>query len=298
MRTKLIKPIGYCYGVTNAINFSIDVKNKHEDKNVYIFGLLIHNKEIIPYLEKYNIHTIDTSKINMIERLNKFTCDDVVIFTAHGHKKEYEEILKKNNVIYYDAVCPIVQKNIDLILNTDKDIIYIGKSNHPESEVCRSLKSNVHFYDTSEGFDFSKKLNSPIVINQTTLSFLELHDIHQNILSHYNDALIHDEICNATRIRQENINSIPNECDLLIVVGDKKSSNSTRLFELALKLHPNKTVLFIENIHELKEYSLNEYNFAYITSGTSTPMNLINEINNFLLNLWLSDIIYVVKINI
>lgn len=284
MQTRLLKPIGYCLGVTNAINFAIKVKHKHEDKNVYIFGLLIHNKEIIPFLEKHNIYTIDTSAINPIKRLEEFTCNDVVIFTAHGHKKEYENILKRSNVIFYDAVCPMVKKNIDLILNTDSDIIYIGKENHPESEVCRTLKNNVYFYDTSKGFDYSLKLEKPLVLNQTTLSFLELHNIHKEILSHYKNAFIYDEICDATRVRQENIMSIPDECDLLIVVGDKKSSNSNRLFEIALKLYPNKKVLFVENIEELKQSNLKNYKCAYITSGTSTPINLINEINNYLSN--------------
>ena len=72
MNVLLSKPIGYCYGVTNAINIAKNIKNKHQDKNVYIFGLLIHNKEIVPYLESFGIKTIDTSNIDVEDSLSKF----------------------------------------------------------------------------------------------------------------------------------------------------------------------------------------------------------------------------------
>lgn len=282
MNVLLSKPIGYCYGVTNAINIAKNIKNKHQDKNVYIFGLLIHNKEIVPYLESFGIKTINTENIDIEDRLNKFTSDDVVIFTAHGHKKKYEDILKANNVTFYDAVCPRVQDNINLILNSKQDIIYIGKSNHPESEVCKSLTNKLHFYDIKEGFDFSKNLINPLVLNQTTMSFIEIKHIHEEILNHYKDAEIHNEICDASRLRQENIKLIPNECDLIIVVGDKKSSNSNKLFEVASLLHKDKLVLFVETYKDLLNYDLRKYKNAFITSGTSTPMNLIIEVKKYL----------------
>ena len=282
MNVLLSKPIGYCYGVTNAINIAKNIKNKHQDKNVYIFGLLIHNKEIIPYLESFEIKTIDTSNIDVENRLNKFTSDDVVVFTAHGHKKHYEEILRNNNVTFYDAVCPRVQDNINLILNAKQDIIYIGKSNHPEAEVCKSLSDKLYFYDIKDGFDFNIKLNKPLVLNQTTMSFIEIKHIHEEILSHYQDAEIHNEICDASRLRQENIKLIPKECDLVVIVGDKKSSNSNKLYEVALSLHKDKLVLFVETYKDLLNYDLRNYKNAFITSGTSTPMNLINEVKKYL----------------
>jgi 4-hydroxy-3-methylbut-2-enyl diphosphate reductase len=62
------------------------------------------------------------------------------------------------------------------------------------------------------------------------MSFIEIKHIHEEILKHYKDAEIYNEICDASRLRQENIKLIPNECDLIVVVGDKKSSNSNKLF--------------------------------------------------------------------
>lgn len=285
MKVSLLKPIGYCNGVIHSINYAIKIKNRHPDKNVYVFGMLIHNKEIIRYLESYDIRTIKTENENEEQLLSSFSKDDVIIFTAHGHPKKHEEILNKNEVTFYDAVCEKVQQNIDIILNSNQDIIYIGKSGHKEAEVCKTLKGNVHFYDITNGFDFTKVLNKPIVINQTTLSFLELKEIHDNILNHYKDAIINNEICNATRVRQENIKNIPSDCDLVIVVGDRTSSNSNKLYEIAKSIHQDKTVLFVENVLELKNYNLNNYSYATITSGTSTPISLIKEIEEFLSNL-------------
>lgn len=284
MNVELIKPIGYCYGVINAINFAIKIKHKHQEKNVCVFGLLIHNEEIIKFLESYNIYTINTENINIEEKLETFTSDDVVIFTAHGHKKEYEVILRKNNVLFYDAVCPRVQDNIDTILSYKKDIIYIGKSTHPEAIVCKSLK-DIHFYDIDKGFYYPKNLVEPLVLNQTTLSFLEIEKIHQDIIKNYPDATIKNEICDASRIRQENIKKIPDTCDLIMVVGDIRSSNSNKLYEIAKEVHPNKTVLFVENANELTKYNLNKFKNTFITSGTSTPIEIINQIYNYLTNL-------------
>ena len=148
-----LKPYGYCYGVTNAIKIIEQVKNKHLDKNVYVFGMLVHNNDVVKYLESKNIITIDTTKINKLERLREFTSDDVVVFTAHGHIKEYENILKDNDVIYYDATCKNVLKNMQLIKEYSKDyqIIYIGKMNHPETEACLSISDNIILYDINNG---------------------------------------------------------------------------------------------------------------------------------------------------
>ena len=158
MHVELIKPIGYCYGVIHAINFAKKIKEKHQDQNVYIFGMLVHNQEVVNELEELDIHTIDTTNIDIIDKLNSFNNNDVVIFTAHGHPKYYEDILNEKNIIYYDAVCPRVSKNIELIENYEADIIYIGKSKHPETEACLSIKDNVYLYDIKSGFNFNGTL--------------------------------------------------------------------------------------------------------------------------------------------
>ena len=96
----LLKPIGHCFGVLKAIEIAKETRKKYVDKNIYVFGLLVHNEEVVKELESNDIKTIEMNEDNAIDILNKFTSNDVVIFTAHGHPEIYEDILRKNHVTY------------------------------------------------------------------------------------------------------------------------------------------------------------------------------------------------------
>ena len=277
----LLKPIGHCFGVLKAIEIAKETKKKYLDKNVYVFGLLVHNEEVVKELDKLGIKTIEMNEDSAIELLNRFTSDDVVIFTAHGHPLVYEEILKKNNVTYVDATCSKV-KNCFNIIKEAKEVIYIGKSHHPETVAALTMNKNAYLYDVKNGFDYSLvKTKDPLVINQTTLSFLELNEIHQDIKNKIPGALFNEEICNATLLRQKAINELNDDVDTLIIVGSKKSSNTMKLYEIAKSVHPNKQIILVNNVDELKEYHLSFKN-AVITSGTSTPFTTIAKIKDYL----------------
>ena len=88
----LLKPIGHCFGVIKAIEIAKEAKHKHQDKNVYVFGLLVHNEEVVKELDKIGVKTIEFNQDNASEKLKQFDKNDVVIFTAHGHPLEYETI--------------------------------------------------------------------------------------------------------------------------------------------------------------------------------------------------------------
>ncbi len=286
MKVIELKPYGYCYGVMNALDIIKRVKNKHIDKKIYVFGMLVHNNDVVKYLENENINTIDTTNIDKIERLKKFGCNDVVVFTAHGHNKEYEEILKENGVIYYDATCSNVLKNMKIIEEHAKDsqIIYIGKKNHPETEASLSISENVVLYDIKEGIDYSLiKSDRIVVTNQTTLSILEIDFIHQEIKKRYPNALFIDEICSQTKIRQLNILNCKENVDLVIIIGSVHSSNTEKLFKLSNEKFKNALVLKVENLLDLKKYDIKGCHNCLITSGTSTPLTSILEIKEYLM---------------
>ena len=86
----LLKPVGHCFGVINAIKLAKEVKEKYQDKNVYVFGLLVHNEEVVKELESLDIKTVEVNQETAVDRLKQFTSDDIVIFTAHGHPDQYE----------------------------------------------------------------------------------------------------------------------------------------------------------------------------------------------------------------
>ena len=145
------------------------------------------------------------------------------------------------------------------------------------------MNNNAHLYDISGApFDYTKaKNNNPLVINQTTLSFLELNNIHQEIKAKLPMAIFHDEICNATLLRQQAIKDLNDDIETIIIVGSKKSSNTMKLYDLAKSIHPNKQILLVNNVDELKKQSL-KFNNVVIASGTSTSIETINQIKEYL----------------
>ena len=145
------------------------------------------------------------------------------------------------------------------------------------------MNKHAYLYDISGApFDYTQlKSKEPLVINQTTLSFLELESIHQEIKAKLPSAIFHDEICNATLLRQQAIKELKDDIDTIIIVGSKKSSNTMKLYDLAKSIHPNKQTILVNNVDELKKQSL-KFNNVVIASGTSTSIETINKIKEYL----------------
>ena len=280
----LLKPIGHCFGVLKAIEIAKVTKQKYKDKNVYVFGLLVHNEEVVKSLENLGIKTVEMNEENALDLLNKFNKDDVVIFTAHGHPEAYEKVLKNNGVTFVDATCKKVKDCFNVIKDAE-EVIYIGKSHHPETVAALTMNKNTHLYDIISGFNFAElKTDHPLVINQTTLSFLELESIHQDIKNRLPNAIIYDEICDATLLRQRAIEKIDDDIDTIIIVGSKRSSNTMKLYDIAKKAHPNKQIVMVASEEELISQNI-KFKNASIASGTSTPYETIAKIKEYLENL-------------
>lgn len=285
MKVYVTNPHGYCLGVINAISEVTKLRKNNPTSKIYIFGMLVHNKDVKDYLENKDIITIsDTSDYrSVIDSLEK---DSFLVFTAHGHQKEIEDYALSKGLKVIDTTCPRVKENLNLIikeLNEGNDVIYIGKNNHPETIAALSLGKNVYLYEQGKDFDYNQlKSISPLVINQTTLSHLDLIDIHKDIVLHLNKAKIVDEICDATKVRQIAVKNIPSDVSLIIIVGGKESSNTLKLYEIAKKTHPNAKVIKILNITELNKNDLIGHNYVAVASGTSTPIEVTNKIISYL----------------
>ena len=280
MKVEILKPKGYCAGVNAAINLAKQVKQEHLDEDVYVLGMLVHNNFVVNELESIGVHSV--------KDINKIPDESILIFSAHGHKKEYDEIAKQKKLRVYDSVCSKVLSNINLIkenLEKGHQIIYIGQENHPEAEACLSLSKKVILYtknilkNNQDIFD-----ESPLVINQTTLNSLEIKDIHDSIKESIPNARIANEICGTTRLRQEAIKNLSDDVDLIIVVGDINSSNTRRLLEIAKQCHPEVISVMISSAEQLDSSLLQNKNHIVISSGASTPESIIDEVYNFIIS--------------
>lgn len=278
LKITVLQPHGYCAGVNRAISLALDVKAKHPDEPVYVIGMLVHNAGVIAYLKEKGIDmTFDISKLPK---------GSVVIFTAHGHPKKYDNIAKRRHFIVYDAVCPLVKKNIKLIseeLKSGHQVIYIGYGVHPESLAATSLSKDVILYDVKKPFKYEKISDiAPFVMNQTTLNYLSLKTFHDDILTHFPLARLAHEICFATRKRQEALLNIPSDTDLIFIVGDPHSSNATRLKEIAEIAHPDIPSFMVENAGQVTNEMLKNKKHVVISSGASTPFGLVTDLINYL----------------
>ena len=284
MEVALIKPQGFCSGVTRAVKLAMDARKEHPGKNIYILGMLAHNQTLIDDLSNDGFITLLGDEISEINKLSK---GDILIFTAHGHDSKLDDLANQKGLITYDATCFKVKDNLNKIKREIQDghqVIYIGQKGHKEANAALSVSNNVSLYDTKLLINYQLITDkSPFVLNQTTLNFYELDKYHKDILSHFPNARIENEICNATRLRQEAILKISKDTDLIIIVGHSKSSNSNKLFDIAEANYPDATVIMVNDVNELMKIDLIGKRKAAVGSGASTPQYVVDEIYNYLL---------------
>ncbi len=280
MEVKIIEPISFCFGVKRAIDLLDKIVEENKTRNLILFGELIHNNLVIENLKNKGIKVMNFTENTAETLLNSLKENDLIIFSAHGHNKKYEEILNKKGIKFFDTTCPIVETNLRKIEKNNGAIIFIGKAGHPETIASLSRSKNIFLYDINSEFDYKKidkNIKEVYVMNQTTLSFLELERIFKDIKEHFPNAHFSDEICNASRIRQEKMTTLDSSFDLVLILGDKKSSNTTKLYDLSNKNKSHDT-FFVSEILDLEKIDFSKYKKVAIFSGTSCPMEFIEEV--------------------
>ena len=287
MKVEVLEPSGYCVGVEHAMKIAIKTKEENPSRSVVVLGMLVHNQDSLKELEKHGIKTIYKQNCSYEQLIDEISEPSVVILTAHGHSKLVEEKLLKNGHEIVDATCPFVKQSFVSISNAvkdGKDVLYIGVKNHPEAVAALSLSEKVRLIDIKEAVIPQGLIQSPMVISQTTLSRFEVADLYKAIKSIYKDAEFLDGICNASTKRQESLMYLKDDVDLVYIVGGSNSNNSKTLFNLASKLYPSKQVKLIQNADDINKKDLIGLSHIVISSGASTPKEVINAIKNKLLN--------------
>lgn len=287
MKVTILEPYGYCSGVERAMKIAIETKQNNPDKNVVVLGMLVHNEDSLKTLEKYGIKTIFDKKCSLEQLVDKIAEPSIVILTAHGHAKAIEDKLLKKGHSIVDATCPFVKHSFEEIkksLDEGLSVFYIGVKNHPEANAALSISDKVFLIDIKEPQIPVVNCKSPLVITQTTLSSFEAAYIYLKIHEQYPNANVQHGICNASNLRQSSLTNLENDVDLIYVVGGNNSNNSKTLYTHAKILHPNTKVLLIQNASEINKKDLIGLSHIVISSGASTPKEVIEEIKTSLLN--------------
>ena len=276
---KLAKFAGFRYGVKRAVETAKKLKKENPGKNIYILGELIHNTDVINELENLGIKTIYEIPAKG---------DGICIIRSHGESPEVFDRIKKAGFEVVDLTCPDVkkvqQRAIELAQN-DYFVVIVGKPNHPE---VMAIKANADLYsknvvvattiDELEKYEASIKSHKKVgVVVQTTQMVSSLNCVVNYLNTIAKEVLIYNTICQSTSMRQKEAKELARESDLMVVVGSKKSANTTHLAEI---LKDFTTTIHIENDTELKEYR-NLFNNAKnigITAGASTPQDIIDKV--------------------
>ena len=282
---KIIKltPQGFCGGVKYALNILDNaLADENVKKPIYLLGNIIHNHYVIDEYKNKGVITLNTKEKSRLELLNEIY-DGTVILSAHGTPKEIKKIALDKGLNVIDAICPnvkLIHQKIEDRLQQGYKVIYIGAKKHPECEGVLGISNDIILVSSLDDIDnLDIKSNLLYVTNQTTLSKYDLANIFNKIVNKYPFAIIDDKICNATTVRQE---AVMNQelVDLCIVVGDKASSNTTKLAKISQD-NGIKTI-FCESLKDLDINELKDINSVSITSGASTPGYLVDEIIEYL----------------
>lgn len=286
-----IKPRGYCKGVIRAIQLAKKARLEHPETPIHILGSLVHNHYIVDALDQRNIHTVNDpqkSRLQLLEEIN----DGIVIFSAHGVSDAVRSRALEKNLTVMDATCEDVASTHELIdraVKQNNQVIYVGKEKHPESLAVIETFTDIWFVSKLEDIDkLDLAQDQPIMVtNQTTLSTLEIQSILNAIVQRYPHAEINNEICFATRQRQEAILK-QHDLDALIVVGDPTSNNTAMLAKIGLD-HGIKHIFKVESLHQIDINQLDDSWKLGITSGASTPNYLTNMVVDYMKQVDLSN---------
>ncbi len=277
MNVVLAKSAGFCFGVKRAVDTVYEqIKEHGSERAIYTYGPIIHNMEVVNDLKKKGVYPIESP-----EELSKIS-GQVLIIRSHGVKKEIYDIAEQNSIQLVDATCPFVKKIHGIVHEASTQghtVVIIGNEEHPEVQGIIGWVSSkavvVRNEEEAQNLEFGKD-ELITVVSQTTFSVKKFNDIVEIIKKKGYSVSVINTICNATSTRQKEAESVSKQVDVMLVVGDRLSSNTQKLFEIC-KTYCTDTY-YIQTIEDLDEQNLQSGISVGITAGASTPNNIIQEV--------------------
>ncbi len=278
MKLILANPRGFCAGVDRAIEIverALDLFGAP----IYVRHEVVHNRFVVDGLrEKGAI---------FIEELSDVPDNSTLIFSAHGVSKKVQAEGKQRGLKVFDATCPLVTKvhlEVAKYEKQGRECILIGHAGHPEVEGTmgqyESQEGGMYLVETPEDVVNLqvKRPDELAFVTQTTLSMDDASIVIDALRKRFPNILgpRKNDICYATQNRQDAVKNLANECDVVLVVGSKNSSNSNRLRELAEKL--DTPAYLIDDASDIDSTWLNNKHIIGLTAGASAPEVLVKRV--------------------
>ena len=277
-RVLLAAPRGYCAGVdraVQAVEHALDIYGPP----VYVRKEIVHNKHVVSELSERGAI--------FVEEETEVPEGAHVVFSAHGVAPSVHENAAKRGLKTIDATCPLVTKvhvEARKFAAEGYTIVLIGHDGHEEVEgTTGEAPDSIVLVETAEDV-VALEVPDPdrvAFITQTTLSVDETAEIIAALREKFPNITSpkSDDICYATTNRQLAVKQLAQECDLVLVIGSKNSSNSNRLVDVTRELGTASHL--IDNAGQVDESWLEGVETVGITSGASAPEELVSDLVDF-----------------
>lgn len=272
-RILLAEPRGYCAGVDRAVE-TVELALEKHGAPVYVRHEIVHNRHVVDTLAKAGAVFVDET--------DEVPEGSIVVFSAHGVAPTVHETAAARNLVVIDATCPLVTKvhnEAKRFAREDYDILLIGHEGHEEViGTAGEAPDHVQLVDGPDAVDnITVRDESKVIwLSQTTLSVDETMETVQRLRERFPTLQDppSDDICYATQNRQGAVKALAPECDLVVVVGSRNSSNSVRLVEVALGAGA-KAAHLVDYADDLDPAWLDGVSTVGVTSGASVPEILV-----------------------
>ncbi len=273
----LAKSAGFCFGVRRAVELAQKIA---ETGQPYVMlGPVIHNDNVIEELAARGVGCVDS--------IDQVPAGCGVIIRSHGEGKAVYDKLEEMGCPIADATCVNVSKIHQIVKDASdrgRQVVIIGAPEHPEVKAiagwCQGAKVFRNEDELSIFLEEDKENSQkPLtLVSQTTSTDKIWTPCREKVKKECTNAEIFDTICDATCKRQSEAQRLAEHCGAMIVIGDRKSSNTNRLAELCRAHCP--LVLHISRAEELDRSMVSGVASVGITAGASTPGWIIKEVKN------------------
>ena len=273
----LAKSAGFCFGVRRAVELAQQVAQSGQP--YVMLGPVIHNDHVIADLEARGVRCVAS--------LEEVPPGCGVIIRSHGEGKAVYDRLAAMGCPVADATCVKVAHIHEIVKDASdrgRQVIIIGAPEHPEVKAiagwCIGAKIFRNVAELTEFLEiWNENSQKPVtLVSQTTSTDRIWIPCREKVKKECTNAEIFDTICNATCMRQSEAQSLAERCQAMIVIGDRKSSNTTRLAELCRAHCP--LVYHISRAEELDPRKVSGVASVGITAGASTPGWIIKEVKD------------------
>ncbi|WP_026883031.1 bifunctional 4-hydroxy-3-methylbut-2-enyl diphosphate reductase/30S ribosomal protein S1 [Clostridium akagii] len=271
----LAESAGFCFGVKRAVDLTLGSKNNKPNK-IYTLGQLIHNNDVVKYLENKDIYTVD------IENIGLLSSNDTIIIRSHGVTPEVIKVLNEKGLNIIDATCPYVKnihEKVKYYSEKGYQIVIVGDKNHPEVIGINGWCNGTAII-SKNGENLENLSQKVCLVSQTTEKQENWEKVLEIIGKKSKDLVAFNTICSATEIRQKTADKLSKESDAIVVIGAHHSSNTTKLYEICKSNCTN--TIHVENSGEIPEdfYKGKDNIKIGVTAGASTPDWIIKEAIN------------------